>query len=224
MKETPPAPLRTPDAIRARRSVRHFLPDPVPDALLDELVSLTVKAPSSWNFQPWRIVVVRDAERRARLSEACFHQPQPREAPVSFVFAISHSGWRDNMEEVIDDAVERGAWAPEYVTMMRKVAVVGQEALGPRLREYNTKDALIAATHLSLAAQSLGLGSAFLNGYNESAVKELIGAADDGDIGVSLVMSVGYTSTPKANPGRLPLARTVFEEDLGHPWTRPDND
>jgi nitroreductase len=93
-------PLSVPDAIRRRRNVRHFAPDPIDDALLIQLIDLTVAAPSSWNFQPWRIVVVRDEARRLLLCDACFRQPQVREAPVSFVFAISHSGWRATLDEV----------------------------------------------------------------------------------------------------------------------------
>lgn len=212
-------PLSVPEAIRQRRSRRHFLDQPIADDLLNELIELTVAAPSSWNFQPWRIVLVRDPERREALAQACFHQPQPREAPVSFVFAISHAGWRDTMDEIIAQAEQSGAWGEEHAGMIRQMAPGFQEGLGPRLREYNTKDALIAATQLALAAESLGLGSAFMNGYVEDQVKTVIGADGNDDIGISLVMPVGY-ATPdlQKNPGRLPLARTVFSETLSSPW------
>ena len=215
---SPDQALPTPDAILRRRSVRHFRDEPVDDALLDRLLGLTVAAPSSWNLQPWRLVVIRDAERRQRLSEACYRQAQPREAPVSVVFAISHAGWRDVLDDVVAEAKGRGAWSDEYVEMFRKVAPSAQAGLGERLREYNVKDALIAATHLALAAESVGLGSSFMNGYDEVAVKELIGAEDDDDIGVALVMAIGHPSERGANPGRLPLPRTVFAESLAHPW------
>lgn len=212
------APLPTPQAILQRRSVRHYRDEPVDESLLARLLELTVAAPSSWNLQPWRIVVVQDAENRARLADACFKQPQPKEAGAVFVFAISHAGWRDVFDEVIDEATERGAWSAGYVEMFRKMAAGSQEGLGDRLREYNTKDALIAATHLSLAAESLGLGSSFMNGFDESRVKEVIGAADDDDIGVVLVLAIGHPEVRGQNPGRLPLSRTVFAESLDHPW------
>jgi nitroreductase len=212
-------PLSVPAAIRRRRSQRHYKPDPIPAELLDELIQLTVAAPSSWNLQPWRIVIVTDAEQRERLSQACFKQPQPIEAPVSFVFAISHSGWRTVFDEVVQTAQDRGAWDEGFAGMMRKVAPGFQEAMGERLREYNTKDALIAATHLALAAESLGLGTSFMNGYVEDQVKEVIGAADDDDIGISLVMSVGYPSESRDGPGRLPLERNVFHGTMASPWS-----
>ena len=187
-------PLSVPAAIAQRRSVRHFESDPISDAVLQQLIELAVMAPTSWNLQPVRMVVVRDPERRAKLAEACYHQPQVKEAPVSIVFAIEIGAWRQNMDEVIEIATRTGAWAPEYIENYRKFATGSQESLGEGLREYDTKDALITATHLALAAESLGLGSCFMNGYAEDKVKAVIGATDRDDIGVSLVMPIGTPS------------------------------
>jgi 5,6-dimethylbenzimidazole synthase len=48
-----------------RRDVRRFRPDPPPAALIDELLDLAQLAPSVGNSQPWRIVRVESAEKRA---------------------------------------------------------------------------------------------------------------------------------------------------------------
>jgi nitroreductase len=52
------------DAIRARRSVRGFLPDEVPDALLREVFALAQRTPSNCNVQPWMPHVVSGAALR----------------------------------------------------------------------------------------------------------------------------------------------------------------
>ncbi len=54
-------------AIRERRDMRHFLPDPLPAGLVERLVEAAHLAPSVGYMQPWRFVRVRDAERRARI-------------------------------------------------------------------------------------------------------------------------------------------------------------
>ena len=54
------------DALRARRSVRAFRPDPVPPELVSELLTLASQAPSGTNIQPWKVHVVA-GETRARL-------------------------------------------------------------------------------------------------------------------------------------------------------------
>lgn len=56
------------DALRARRSVRAFKPDPVPLSLVTELLQLASLAPSGTNIQPWKVHVVA-GEVRARLEE-----------------------------------------------------------------------------------------------------------------------------------------------------------
>jgi len=56
-------------AIRSRRAVRGFLPDPVDPALLRHLIDLAAQAPSGTNMQPWKLRVI-GPQTRARLEEA----------------------------------------------------------------------------------------------------------------------------------------------------------
>ena len=53
--------------VRWRRDVRRFRTDPLPDQLLEDLLSAAMLSPSVGNAQPWRWVVVDDAERRAAI-------------------------------------------------------------------------------------------------------------------------------------------------------------
>lgn len=46
------------DAILSRRSVRAFLPDPVPRSVIERILALAGRAPSGSNIQPWQVVVV----------------------------------------------------------------------------------------------------------------------------------------------------------------------
>jgi F420 biosynthesis protein FbiB-like protein len=56
--------------IQCRRTVRRFLPDPVPDAMIAGMIQAATRAPSAHNRQPWRFHVVREAESKARLAKA----------------------------------------------------------------------------------------------------------------------------------------------------------
>ena len=64
-------PLDVPSAIQQRRSIKAFKPDPIEPKLIKQLVEFAVSAPSIANLQPWRIVVVQNAETRAALAKAC---------------------------------------------------------------------------------------------------------------------------------------------------------
>jgi nitroreductase len=46
------------DVILGRRSIRGYKPDPVPRALIEEIIGLAIRAPSSMNTQPWNFYVI----------------------------------------------------------------------------------------------------------------------------------------------------------------------
>ena len=60
--------METWDAIRARRNVRTYRPDPVPDADLDRIAEAGWRAPSASNRQHWNFIVVTDRDQLQALS------------------------------------------------------------------------------------------------------------------------------------------------------------
>jgi nitroreductase len=76
--------------VRQRRSTRLFLRDkPVPRELLDEALSLAMRAPSNSNVQPWRVFIAsgprRDRLVEALLEEAAVELPVTKGIPESFL-------------------------------------------------------------------------------------------------------------------------------------------
>jgi nitroreductase len=211
-------PLDVPTAILQRRAIKSFKSDPIDPALLQRLINLTVAAPSSFNLQPWRIVLVQDAAQKQALAEAAWGQAQIIQAPVTFVFTIDSEGWR-NRAPIYEKALQNGAWTQQTVDYFDKAIPPFQEGLGDRNREYAIKDAMIAATHLMLAAESLGLSSCPMNGWLEDKVKAVIGAADQPNVAIALLVPVGHAAEPRKDPGRLDLSSTVFAERLGRPYS-----
>ncbi len=55
------------DAIRGRKSIRAFRPEPVPREKVEEILNAMTNAPSAINLQPWEVIVVM-GEEKARLS------------------------------------------------------------------------------------------------------------------------------------------------------------
>ena len=53
------------DAIRTRRSIRRFLPTPIPAETVHELLALAARAPSGTNVQPWRVYALAGTEKEA---------------------------------------------------------------------------------------------------------------------------------------------------------------
>ncbi|MEH2141081.1 nitroreductase family protein [Nostoc sp.] len=210
-------PLDVPSAIAQRRAIKTFKTDPIAPELLKQLVELTVAAPSSYNLQDWQIILVQDEAQKAALSAASFNQQQIVQAPVTFVFAADPNG-EQNLTPILERGLETGAWNEGTVNYFKTVIPQSQAALGDKRREYAIKDAMIAATHLVLAAESLGLSTCFMNGWIEDQVKEVIGAGDNPDLAIAVLVPVGYAAEPRLNPGRLPFSSNVSVDRIGNPY------
>jgi nitroreductase len=64
-----PRPMSVDEAIETRRSVRGFLPDPVPEATVRHILEVAARAPSGTNIQPWQVYVVAGEARDRVVSE-----------------------------------------------------------------------------------------------------------------------------------------------------------
>src|SRR6201999_2596422 len=67
MRDAEMAEIGVFEAIHSARSLRRLKPDPVPEALLTQVLDAAIRAPSAGNAQNWAFVVVRDADLRREL-------------------------------------------------------------------------------------------------------------------------------------------------------------
>ena len=58
------------DVIFSRRSIRRYRPDPVPHAIIEELLQAAIWSPSAHNRQPWRFAVVETQAQKEQLAQA----------------------------------------------------------------------------------------------------------------------------------------------------------
>jgi len=63
--------METKETIFNRHSVRNFLPDPIPEEILMDILEAGRLAPSAQNKQPWRFLVYQDKEKIAALIKNC---------------------------------------------------------------------------------------------------------------------------------------------------------
>ena len=84
------------ETIHNRRAVNFFDPEQkVPDALLKEVIEIAAKAPSSFNLQPWNLIVLKDLEEKKKLQELAWNQPKVSEAPVTLIVLADRNGWKE---------------------------------------------------------------------------------------------------------------------------------
>lgn len=193
------------EAIDTRRSVKHYDPEHVmPEEDLQELIRLTKLAPSSFNMQNYRLVVVRDPELRKQLRAVAWDQAQVTDASVLFIMCADLSAHE------ADPALYWGH-APQAV----------QDILGPALkpfydgkpeltRDEGIRSSALAGMTLMLAAKGMGYASCPMVGFDAEAVARLIKLP--ADHALSFMIAVGKESKPAWPRGeRLPDSTVVME-------------
>ncbi|MDP1996157.1 MAG: NADPH-dependent oxidoreductase [Gallionella sp.] len=73
---------------QSHRSIRNYKADPVSDAMLEQIIAAAHRAPTSMNAQEISLIVVRDAEKRARIAELAGGQAWIAQAPVFITIVI----------------------------------------------------------------------------------------------------------------------------------------
>ena len=86
--------MRFDDVILGRRSIRGYKSDPVPRALIEEIIGLAMRAPSSMNSQPWNFYVITgeplDRIRNGNTERMIAGVPQSREFRTGQGFTGQH--------------------------------------------------------------------------------------------------------------------------------------
>ncbi len=97
------------EAIGERRATPSFDGSPIPDHAMAAILRAGMEAPSGYNLQPWRLVVVRDAEQKRRLREAAMGQPKVEEAGAVIVCCGDLNVPRGrNLDKVLVESARHG--------------------------------------------------------------------------------------------------------------------
>lgn len=203
-------------AVTRRRATRSFCSQPVPEAVLTELLELSMLAPSGYNLQPWRLVVVRDERNRKRLRAAAMDQAKVEEAPVVIIFCADPSAWREDLDHVTAMGKKSGLIPNDEAALkIKRSAVSYLESVDNRI--WATKQTMIAFTHLMLLAETYGFDTAPMEGFYEDKVKEAFHIPDR--MIVLSLLAIGYRNGhDKKFGGRFDLDRLVSAEDFGTPY------
>ncbi len=192
--------MNTLEAIKARRAVKHYDPDFVmPQEDIDTLLEHVILAPTSFNIQNWRFVLVEDKELREKIREAAWNQAQITEASLLFVMCADVRAWDKNPERYWKNAPKE---IQDILVPKIQPFYEGKEQLQ---RDEALRSIGIAAQTIMLAAKSMGYDSCPMIGFDPEKVAELINLPEDHMVGMLVV--VGKATKPAwPKPGQLPLS------------------
>ncbi|HEX7285428.1 MAG TPA: nitroreductase family protein [Candidatus Angelobacter sp.] len=208
------------EAVKERRATPSFEDIPIHSADLEKIIRAGLAAPSAYNLQPWRFVVVRDRERKRLLRAAAFNQPKVEEASVVIVACGDPQGWPQDMEEVIRLGKEHGHINDAYAERMRAgvagfLGKPGQAGgVAPTVDLWVNRHVMIAFTTMMWTAETLGYDTAPMEGFEEDKVKALLHIPDR--VRVVAFLGIGRRKgQDKPYGGRFEPQRVVFADEWG---------
>lgn len=178
------------ELLKSHRSIRKFKDQPIPRALLDELVQAGQCAATSSHVQAYSIIHVVNPANREKIAELAGGQSYVASAGAFLVFCA-------DMKRATEAAERAGADVTRGMTEQLLVASI---------------DTALMAQNLAVAAESEGLGLCYIGGIrnNPEAVSELLQLPEH--VYPVFGMCLGYPDqNPEVKP-RLPLA-SILKED-----------
>jgi nitroreductase len=150
------------EAIKGRRSVRKFKPQPVPKEIIEKILELAIWAPSGMNRQEWFFLVVQGEKKDELLK----------------IFGAAFENIRPNLEKVFTTK-------PKIVEGMKQffqtyggapVFILAYAGKGPS-GNWDTSSTAVAVQNLLLAAYAEGLGTVWTDGVliKEAEINALMG-------------------------------------------------
>ena len=198
--------MNTIDAITTRRAVKHYDPNHRISAEDEQkLFELAMQAPTAFNLQHWRFVVIKDPDLRKKIREVAWDQAQVTDASLLVVLTGDLKAWEKYAADVWKNA-------PKEVQDML-VPAIGQyyKTSDTVQRDEVMRSSGIAGQTLMLAATEMGYQSCPMDGFDFDAVANLIDLPEDHAISFMIAIGKG-TKDPWPKPGQLPYEQVVIED------------
>ncbi|MBU1138064.1 MAG: nitroreductase family protein [Proteobacteria bacterium] len=177
-----------------RRAINFFDPQQdVSEQLLTEVIELAAKTPSSFNLQPWNLMVLRDQKKKEKLKTLAWDQPKVIEAPVVLIFLADKNGWQKGhatVEKNWQEMVKAGSMQPEQRQWFLDAAQSLYNWSPEANLAFAAKNTGFFAMSLMYAATSLGLETHPMDGFDHEGVRKEFDIPDN--FWIPLLLAVGY--------------------------------
>ena len=185
------------EAIFSQRAIRRVRPDPIPEEDLQHILEAAIHAPNGGNQQPWRFIVLRDPEVKAK-----------------FATLYEEAWWAKRKDEGINGPQDIAPGKGSQQSAMRLSKEIGQAPVivllcATRLGAGAAASIVPASQNLLLAARALGIGGTIttLHAVVEQRARELFGLPENGQIVYALPL--GYPKGSFGTTSRKPLDEVV---------------
>ena len=192
------------ETIFTQRAIRRFRPDPIPEAVLQDILASAIRAPNGGNNQPWHFLVIRDPELRGKFAPL-YHE----------------AWWAKRRDEGINGPEDIPPGKNTRRSAMRLAEQIGQApviillcatARGPGAMA----SVIPSAQNILLAARALGIGGTIttLHALVEERVHQLLEIPDS--VQVVYCIPLGYPRGTFGPVQRKPLSEVCSYDRWGN--------
>jgi len=222
--------------VESRRSIRKFLPEALPDKVVEQCLDMALLAPNSSNLQPWQFYWVKDTEKKKKLAECCLGQPAATTAATLIVCVSRIDTWKKTRTQMMDHFSKQPKAPSAVKKYYEKLVpiVYGQGPLGvygpfkwllttvggwfrplPRgpyghsgMRLWAHKTTALACENLMLAFSAAGYDTCPMEGFDEVRVKKLLNLPCEAS--VTMVISAGRRAPEGVYGPRIRFEKSQF--------------
>lgn len=198
--------------MEARHSVRKYDSSVViPQEELDDILRLAAKAPSSWNLQHWRFLVVTDQAVKEKLLPIANGQQQVVDASATIIILGDLEA--DKSARPIYEAAVANGYMDERVRDIMIGQIEGAYKTNPQFaRDEAIRNSSYAAMQLMLAAKAKGYDTCPMGGYNRDALIEALNIPPR--YLPTLIISLGKASVEAYPSARFGLDELVIQNQF----------
>jgi nitroreductase len=182
------------DVINNRRAVNFFDPDKeVPDETLKAMIETAAKAPSSFNLQPWSLIVLRDQEEKMKLRKLAWDQSKVTEAPVTLIVLADRDGWKEGyrfVEKNFREIIKAGAMTEDQRQWFADARASLYGSNEEQQQAFACKNTGFFAMAMMLAAKNMGLDTHPMDGFDHEEVRKEFNIPDN--YWIPLLLAVGH--------------------------------
>jgi nitroreductase len=182
------------EVLEKRRAVNFFDPEKeVSDEELKAIVEDAAKTPSSFNLQPWNLVVLRDHEEKARLRKLAWDQPKITDAPVVLMVLADRKGWQagnEGLEKLFKNNVKSGIMTEDKYQWFTETTGGLYGTTEDRIQAFACKNAGLFAMSLMYSASSRGLQTHPMDGFDLDGVTKEFNIPDQ--YWLTMLIAVGH--------------------------------
>jgi len=205
-KDLKEAPMDVLTAIQSRRSVKSFDPDFVmPQEDIQTILKSAMLAPTAFNIQNWRFVVVTDPDLRKEIRTVSWNQSQVTDASLFIILCADLHAWEKDADRYWKNADQP---VRDFIVPAIRAYYENKPQV---MRDEAMRSCGIAAQTIMLAANSLGYGACPMDGFDFDAVGKLIHLPEDHVVTMYVAVGKGIKD-PWPRGGQLPMDEVVIKD------------